>query len=146
MHSPATYVIDVPRLPRSGNKQRRTHWAQNRKEKLLFEDALWLLAKAHKVPRTGTYTDALGRTHTEPQERRTVQVEFIKTRRGGTQDDRPNLHERTKSVLDAMKACGLIVDDSDRWIEYLNPTERRPRQSEQEKRTIITLTTGDHSA
>ena len=112
----STHVLTIDGWrPVSLNRLLRAHWARRRALKRLDRDLVALHALALGVPR------AAGRR------RVTVRVEARGTP--------PDPDAALKSLLDALVACGQLIDDSGEWCELGPPTAVRGR----EDRTVVTL-------
>lgn len=109
-----TLVIDDWR-PVGLNLLLRSHWGKRARLKRLDRETVAVYALARRVPK------ATGRR------RVSVSVDCHKTP--------PDADNVLKSLLDALAACGLIIDDSHAWCELGTVTvSRGPRD-----RTVVTL-------
>lgn len=96
-HRP-TWILSIPKLSQSINRTHGTHWSIPRKER--EEWARWLAVSIDKPPK------ATGK--------RALIIERYACSNGL---DRDNLYGSYKQLIDAIKAVGLIVDDSDEWLD-----------------------------
>ena len=119
---PMTWTITLPMIPESMNSRERSSFWARKKELEQITNAMEVLAIEAGIP------SASGR--------RAVKVTIHKGKRSRVTDDPANRDSRAKSVLDAMVSLGLLVDDSDKWLdwEHVHEGERRD-----EKTTIIEL-------
>lgn len=112
----ATHVLTIPDWrPVSLNRLLGCHWGTRSRLKRRDRDLVAAYALALGIPR------AQGRR------RVTVRVEARGTP--------PDPDAALKSLLDALVACGLLIDDSGEWCELGTPTAVRGR----EDRTVVTL-------
>lgn len=91
-----TISFEVP----SQNRTERRHWSTRAKER---RDLNWMIAAA--LPRGGCQHD--GR-------RRRIQILAYRRRRI---TDQANLVGGCKTLVDALVATGVIVDDSEQWVD-----------------------------
>jgi len=109
-------------LPLSMNKRERTnHWVRA-KELEQITHAVSILAREQRIPEATT--------------KRRVVVHIHKTKRSRVTDDPANRDSRAKSILDAMVATGLLVDDSDAWLDWGHVHEGEKRDQVE---TVITI-------
>lgn len=110
-----TWTLALPMVPMSMNvRERKSHWIRA-KELQQITTAVATLASEQRIPA------ALGR--------RSVRVTIHKTKRSRVADDPANRDSRAKSILDAMVATGLLLDDSDRWLEWEHVHEGEKRDA-----------------
>lgn len=96
----ATYILTIPGWhPSKVNEYRNRHWSVGARMRKRAEIHLATAALVGSVPRATTP--------------RRVKLVLSGWARGGPFPDR-DAHE--KHFLDAMCACGLLVDDSPRWL------------------------------
>jgi len=110
----------LPMLPASMNQRERSSFWVRKKELDQITQALVVLAQEVGVP--GALV------------RRRVTVTIHKGVRSRVRDDPANRDSRAKSVLDAMVRTGLLVDDSDRWLDWGGVHEGEKREL---KQTVI---------
>lgn len=116
------YSYTLPILPLSMNQRERTsHWTRRRELEQITTATKYLAFEAGIPP---------ART------RRRVTVTIHKTTRSRVTDDPSNRDSRAKSVLDAMVRTGILIDDSDKWLEWggVIEGEKRPQVC-----TVVTL-------
>ena len=104
-----TWTLTLQRLPLSGNKYARTHWANRARELREITNELGWLANAERIPA------ATGK--------RWVRITLHKSMRSRVTDDPANRDSRAKNILDACVKLGLLVDDSDQWLEWAGVIE-----------------------
>ena len=112
------WVVEIPKLSRSINRTHGTHWSIQRKER--EEWARWLGVARDKPPK------AVGR--------RRLLIHRFSCSDGL---DRDNLYGSYKQLIDAIKAAGLIVDDSDEWLDLIIVNERAETRAD--AHTLIVL-------
>ena len=117
-----TLSLTLPMLPASMNARERSSFWVRKKELEQITHAISVLAFEQKIP------PALGR--------RVVKVTIHKSMRSRVTDDPANRDSRAKSILDAMVKTGLLIDDSDKWLEWRGVHEGERREA---KQTIIEL-------
>lgn len=98
------YSYTLPMLPDSMNVRERKHWRTRSRELEQITTATKYLAFEAGIPPART--------------KRRVVVTIHKSTRSRVTDDPSNRDSRAKSVLDAMVHCGLLIDDSDKWLEW----------------------------
>lgn len=112
------YFLRIPRWqPERLNRLIGCHWATKHRRKRADREMVAGYALAQQIPR------AEGK-------RRVSLVVTLGPRQRGFDPDSP-----WKSLLDALVACGLLVDDSGRWVEAGAVTFERGR----ERGTLIIL-------
>lgn len=117
-----TWMLSLPMLPASMNQRERQSFWIRKRELDEITRTIGLLAFEQKIP------PALGR--------RSVQVTIHKSKRSRVKDDPANRDSRAKAILDAMVRTGLLVDDSDQWLDWGGVIEGEKRS---DKQTVITL-------
>jgi len=116
------WTISLPMLPLSMNKRERTsHWVRSKELEQITQAVAVLAREQHIPPATA---------------KRRVTVEIHKTKRSRVTDDPANRDSRAKSILDAMVATGLLVDDSDEWLDWQHVHEGDKRDQVE---TVITI-------
>jgi hypothetical protein len=90
----------IPRAPPSLNQTLRMHWSERRRLKQLWIKEIWVAAFEAKI-------------RSEPRMKSKVEID----RRSPKLLDEDNCYGAIKVVLDALKDCGLIEDDSPEHIE-----------------------------
>lgn len=104
--------------PTPDNKLSHTHWAVAKRRKDIDKAMVATYAKkADMCPATG---------------RRRVQLEIVLTGRQKETDP----YAYSKSCLDALVACGLLVNDTSEFVMWIPPTYERGERGE----TTIVLT------
>ena len=98
-----SWVLDLPMLPMSMNERERAHWRVRLKEKNLIERDLAWLVQSQKVPKA--------------KKIRSVGILLFKGARGKL-DDPANRDSRSKSILDGLVHLGILIDDSEKWLDY----------------------------
>jgi hypothetical protein len=112
----------LPMLPMSMNQRERiSHWTRKR-ELAQIKTATVVLAQAAGIPAASG--------------RRRVTVTIHKSLRSRVTDDPANRDSRAKSVLDAMVHAALLIDDSDKWLEWGGVVEGERRAQVE---TVVTL-------
>lgn len=102
------HVLTIPQwLPTSDNKLITAHWATANRLKKADASMIWLHMREERIP------TAL--------KKRRVEV-LIMCKPTGRMPDPTNY---AKSLLDALVKCRLIIDDSQRWCEYVTPKIER---------------------
>lgn len=107
-----TWTLELTRLPLSGNKRDRSHWAVKNKELRELVTEIGWLARAAKIP------EATGKRY--------VRIELHK-KRGVRPDDEGNIDARSKGILDALTRLCLLIDDDPTHLEYLGVHEGEHR-------------------
>lgn len=101
-----------PYLPMSLNRLIRASFWEYRKERdditKAFEGCL-----VYAIPK------AVGR--------RSVRIEIVKGSSSRKRDDACNRDGRSKAILDSLSSCGLIVDDSEEWLDHHPVEESRDK-------------------
>ena len=116
------WSLTLPMIPASMNaRERQSHWVR-RRELQQITRAVSVLAREQRIP--------------EAQGKRRVFVTIHKTKRSRVTDDPANRDSRAKSILDAMVATGLLVDDSDEWLDWQHVHEGDKRDQVE---TVITI-------
>jgi Holliday junction resolvase RusA-like endonuclease len=114
--------IEIPNwTPLTVNKWRSLHWAKANRRKTADRQMI------------GVYCYKSGLT--KATKKRRVELNIIKSGRGRLPD--PDAY--FKSVLDALKNLGYIIDDSAKWVEWNQPKIERGKQI----KTIIEITDCD---
>lgn len=102
------HVLSIPHwLPTSDNKLISSHWATANKLKKSDANIIYWTMREERIP------TAL--------KKRRVEV-LIMCKPKGRMPDPTNF---AKSLLDALVKCRLIIDDSQRWCEYVTPKIER---------------------
>ena len=120
-----TWHLTIPVLPLSMNERERTHWAIRSRELAQITTAIHYLAAEQRIPKA--------------KGRRSVLVTIHKSLRSRVTDDPANRDSRAKSILDAMVATGLLVDDDDTHLEWLGVVEGERLRA---KQTVVTISEG----
>lgn len=118
-----SWTLTLPLLPDSMNVRERSSFWKRKRELGEIRDVLRALAELKQVP------PARGR--------RRVTITIHKSIRSRVKDDPANRDSRAKSVLDAMVKEQLLVDDSDRWLDWRGVHEGEKRA---EKQTVVQIT------
>lgn len=105
-------------LPTTVNELLKLHWAQRHKRKRTDCDLVGFLCIEKCVPLAAT--------------KRRVTVTFSAP--GGRGAKHSDKDARYKVLLDALVKCGRLVDDSDKWCEWMPPTHVKGK-----KQTMIVL-------
>jgi len=116
------WTITLPMIPLSMNERERTHWATRKRELEQITNMIVVLASAQKTPRADG--------------RRAVTVTIHKSLRSRVTDDPANRDSRAKSILDALVKTHLLIDDSDKWLDWGGVIEGERRAT---KETVITI-------
>jgi hypothetical protein len=95
-----SFTLVIPRAPPSLNQTLRMHWIERRRLQRLWVKEIWVAAFEAQIK-------------TPPTLKAKVSIE----RRGPKLLDPDNAVGATKIVIDALKDCGLIEDDSPDHIE-----------------------------
>jgi len=93
------------------NKTLKAHWSVARKRKLIYENQIikaLLVNYTHKE-RQEAFKRIPRKVHIHSQRARTLDVD--------------NLFGGGKGLIDALRACSLIVDDNKDWLLELNYTQ-----------------------
>lgn len=117
-----TWTITLPMIPESMNARERSSFWVRKKELEQITTAIGTLASEQRIPAA--------------QGRRAVRVTIHKGKRSRVTDDPANRDSRAKSLLDALVKLGLLVDDSDKWLDWHHVHEGERRD---EKFTVIEL-------
>ena len=121
----STWTITLPMLPDSMNvRERSSHWVRRRELEQITTAIHYLAHEADIPPAT---------------DRRSVLVTIHQSMRSRVTDDPANRDSRAKSILDACVKTGLLVDDSERWLDWLGVVEGEKRAA---KETVITISEG----
>lgn len=120
-------TLTIPRLlvnHNSGN--RNPHWrVKHRERQAWVHDLGWALREARLT------------VGPAPKQRMRLVVErYVASRRNFIRD-RDNLLSATKELRDAIKAVGLIYDDSMAWLDMPDPIQRVCREGK--PRTVLTI-------
>ncbi len=95
----ATIPLEVP----SHNATNSMHWSKRARLRKLWEQ--WILARMRQP---GNYTPM------NQEVKRTIVLTCFRKRQI---TDKANLIGGSKMVVDAIKNCLLIIDDSDKWVD-----------------------------
>jgi hypothetical protein len=109
-------------LPMSMNERERCHYWKRKKELDEITRLVGLAAVFQNVPTA--------------EGRRGVRVTIHKSKRSRVTDDPANRDSRAKSVLDALVANGLLVDDNDAGLDWHHVDEGERSSN---KATVIEL-------
>lgn len=115
----------IPKIPVTNNRYLRMHWAVRKQE----NDSWWRWV--HKQCGFGPF-----RTGPSKKGPRRAKVDIIVFR--ARRQDPDNAVASCKPLIDALKRCYWLVDDSSRWID-LQVSERLAKDN---KRTEIEVTYG----
>lgn len=99
-----SWSLTLPMIPDSMNVRERRHFRARSKELEQITTAIGTLASEQGIPHA--------------RGRRAVTVTIHKGKRSRVTDDPANRDSRAKSLLDAMVKLGLLVDDSDKWLDW----------------------------
>lgn len=100
------YRIFIPDWhPSSTNKLLENRWSAARKKKV---DAKMIWVYCSRIPKA--------------TQRRFLSVALLINGKGRS----PDPDNITKSLFDGLKQCGMIIDDSEKWLEWERPKIIRP--------------------
>jgi hypothetical protein len=103
-----TYTLWIPRWkPVLLNRLLRLHWSARQHALAVDAQMVWAYARATEIPRATTP--------------RRISLHFILAGRQQECDPDATL----KSLLDACVKCGILVDDSPRWVQLGSVTSER---------------------
>lgn len=98
--------------------------SMNEREGYLFRKMSYVLGREKALVLDAIHHAAYELGVTKAEGPRVVQFTFQKTNQG-RHDDPGNLWSRTKAPLDAMVKLGILVDDSDEWLELPRPLQTK---------------------
>lgn len=119
------YTITIPDVPPSLNKVLRMHW---RAKSRFLDDWEWLVRIGLPVE----YERAVD-----------VKQQVAITIHNARTYDKDNAYGACKVILDSLKALGLIVDDSARWLDV---DVRQEKSTRKDKHTTIEIGPAEVSA
>jgi hypothetical protein len=100
-------VLNIPRVPKSPNALRGRHWTVKHKDRNSWVTEIWVAC----------FKEGLCGACTEPKRTTKKKKVVIAVYSASQPMDPDNLDGSRKPILDAMKANGLLVDDSGKWCE-----------------------------
>lgn len=112
------WVLEIPKISKSINRTNGSHWSIARRER--DEWARWIAVSLDK-PAVATG-------------KRTLLIERWSCSDGL---DRDNLYGSYKQLIDAIRDTGIIVDDSDKWLDLRIVNQRAATRAE--NRTVIVV-------
>ncbi len=117
-----TWKIHLPMLPASMNARERSSFWARKKELDEITQVVDVLSRVAKIPVATS--------------RRRVTITIHKSKRSRVRDDPANRDSRAKAPLDALVRLGLLVDDSEKWLDWGGVVEGEKRV---EKETVIEI-------
>lgn len=111
------WVILVPKISKSINRTHGSHWSIARRER--DEWSRWLEVSIDKPPKA--------------ESKRSLLIERWACSNGL---DRDNLYGSYKQLIDAIRGAGIIVDDSDKWLDLQCVNVKSTRK---DQKTVIII-------
>lgn len=113
-----SYEITIPDVPPSLNKVLRMHWVVKRKLSTYWETLVWTL-----IPHKGNRWEG-------------KKKQVLLTLHHSRFYDKDNAYGACKVVVDALKNCGFIMDDTEEWLDLNVEQEKCPHK---QRRTVIRI-------
>jgi len=112
------WLVEIPKISKSINRTHGSHWSIARRER--DEWARWVAVSLDKPPKA--------------ESKRSLVIERLACSNGL---DRDNLYGSYKQLIDAIRDAGIIVDDSDKWLDLKIINQRAATRAE--NRTVIVV-------
>lgn len=129
-----TLTLEVPLVPVSGNKWQRMHWGKRKCIKASWLNAVYALAKNRDNERL------LENAASAIPQCVDMKVTVYCGGKGGPKmDAHDNLRTGLKPAFDAIVECGLLWDDSERYLR-VESVEQVMERDPKKHRTVFTFT------
>ena len=113
-----SYTITIPDVPPSLNKVLRMHWATKRRLSGRWQSLVWAM-----IPQRGN--------RWEQRKKR-----MVLTLHHSRLYDKDNAYGACKVVVDAMRHCGFIVNDTEEWLDLSVEQAKCPHKK---RHTVIEI-------